>query len=32
MKIPDVCIGLNIKFMSPHTMLRHEKALFVLGE
>jgi len=31
-KIPDVCIGLNIKFMSPYTMLRHEKALFVLGK
>ena len=29
-KIPDVCIGLNIKFMSPYTMLRHEKALIVL--
>lgn len=31
-KIPDVCIGLNIKFMSPYTMLRYEKALFILGK
>jgi hypothetical protein len=30
-KIPDVCIGLGVKFMSPYEMLRHEKARFVLG-
>jgi hypothetical protein len=31
-KIPEVCIGLNIKFMSPYEMLRHERARFVLGK
>ncbi len=30
-KIPNACIGLGIKFMSPYEMLRHEKARFVLG-
>jgi hypothetical protein len=30
-QIPNVCIGLNIKCMSPFEMLRHERALFVLG-
>jgi len=30
-KIPNACIGLTIKFMSPYEMLRHEKARFVLG-
>lgn len=30
-KIPNVCIGLGIKFMSPFEMLRHERARFVLG-
>lgn len=30
-KIPNVCIGLEIKFMSPYEMLRHERAKFVLG-
>jgi hypothetical protein len=30
-KIPNVCIGLSIKFMSPYEMLRHERARFVLG-
>ncbi|MBN1576105.1 MAG: DUF4411 family protein [Chitinispirillaceae bacterium] len=30
-KIPNVCIGLNIKFMSPYAMLRHERARFILG-
>ena len=29
--IPNVCIGLNIKFMTPYEMLRHERARFVLG-
>jgi hypothetical protein len=31
-KIPNVCIGLGIKFMSPYEMLRHERAKFVLGK
>lgn len=30
-KIPDVCLGLDIKFMSPYEMLRRERARFVLG-
>jgi hypothetical protein len=30
-KIPDVCIGLGIKFMSPYEMLRYERARFILG-
>jgi hypothetical protein len=30
-KIPEVCIGMNVKFMSPYEMLRHEHARFVLG-
>lgn len=30
-KIPDACIGLNIKFMTPFEMLRRERARFVLG-
>ena len=30
-KIPDVCVGLNIKMMSPYEMLRKERARFVLG-
>jgi hypothetical protein len=30
-KIPEVCIGLNIKIMSPYEMLRHERARFILG-
>lgn len=29
--IPNVCIGLKIKFMTPYEMLRHERARFVLG-
>ena len=28
--IPNVCIGLKIKFMNPYEMLRHERARFVL--
>jgi hypothetical protein len=31
LKIPDACIGLGIKCMSPFEMLRVEKARFVLG-
>lgn len=30
-KIPNVCIGVNVKFMTPFAMLRKEKARFVLG-
>lgn len=30
-KIPNVCIGLNIKCMTPYEMLRHERARFILG-
>lgn len=30
-KIPNACIGLNIRFMSPFKMLRIEGARFVLG-
>ncbi len=29
-KIPDACIGLGIKFMTPFEMLRRERARFVL--
>jgi hypothetical protein len=31
-KIPDVCIGLGVKFMTPFEMLRKEGARFVLGQ
>ena len=31
-KIPNVCIGLGLKFMTPYEMLRHEEARFILGE
>jgi len=31
-KIPDVCIGLDIKCMSPYEMLRRQRARFVLQE
>ncbi|TBU73289.1 DUF4411 family protein [Phytopseudomonas daroniae] len=30
-KIPNVCIGLGLRFMTPYEMLRIEKAKFVLG-
>ena len=30
-KIPNACIGLGIKCMTPFEMLRHERARFVLG-
>lgn len=30
-KIPDACIALNIKCMTPYEMLRTERARFVLG-
>ncbi|MFW6012468.1 MAG: DUF4411 family protein [bacterium] len=31
-KIPDACIGLGIKCMSPYEMLRRERARFILGQ
>jgi len=31
-KIPDVCIGLSVKCVTPFEMLRNERARFVLGE
>jgi hypothetical protein len=30
-KIPNACIGLAVKCMTPFEMLRHERARFVLG-
>lgn len=30
-KIPDACIGMRIRCMSPYEMLRRERARFVLG-
>ena len=30
-KIPNACIGMSVKFLSPYEMLRTEKARFVLG-
>lgn len=30
-KIPDACIGLGIKCMTPFEMLRRERARFILG-
>ena len=30
-KIPDACIGLGVKCVSPYEMLRQERARFVLG-
>jgi Domain of unknown function (DUF4411) len=30
-KIPNVCVGLNIPCISPYEMLRRERARFVLG-
>ena len=30
-KIPNVCVGLNVRFMTPYEMLRRERARFVLG-
>jgi hypothetical protein len=30
-KIPNVCIGLNIKCITPFELLRHERARFILG-
>jgi hypothetical protein len=30
-KIPDACLGIGIKVMTPYEMLRRERARFVLG-
>ncbi len=30
-KIPDACLGVRVKCMTPFQMLRRERALFVLG-
>lgn len=30
-KIPNVCIGLRLSFMTPYEMLRRERARFILG-
>jgi hypothetical protein len=30
-KIPDACIGLDLRCMTPYEMLRREKARFILG-
>ena len=30
-KIPNACVGLNVRFMTPYQMLSHERARFVLG-
>ena len=30
-KIPNACVGLEVRFMTPYQMLRVEKARFVLG-
>jgi hypothetical protein len=30
-KIPDACIGLGLKCITPFEMLRHERARFILG-
>lgn len=30
-KIPNVCAGLGLRFVTPYEMLRHEQARFVLG-
>ena len=31
-KIPNACIGVKVKFMTPYEMLRLERARFVLGK
>jgi len=30
-KIPNVCVGLGLRFMTPYEMLRIERARFILG-
>jgi hypothetical protein len=31
-KIPNACVGLGVRFMTPYQMLRAERARFVLGQ
>jgi hypothetical protein len=31
-KIPSPCVALDVKYMTPYQMLRHERARFVLGQ
>jgi hypothetical protein len=31
MRLPSVCIGVGVKFMTPFEMLRRERARFVLA-
>lgn len=31
-KIPNACVGLGLRFMTPYQMLRNTQARFVLGE
>lgn len=31
-KIPNVCIGMGVRFTTPFEMLRRERATFILGE
>ena len=31
-KIPNACVGLGVRFMTPYQMLRTERARFVLGQ
>jgi len=31
-KIPNACLALNVKYMTPYEMLRRERARFVLGD
>lgn len=30
-EIPNACVGLDVRFMTPYQMLRHERARFILG-
>lgn len=30
-KIPNACVSLGVKYMTPYQMLRHERARFILG-
>jgi len=30
-KIPNVCVGMSVRYVNPFDMLRRERARFVLG-
>ena len=30
-KIPNICVGIGVSYISPYTMLRREGAKFILG-